>query len=164
MIALTEGHFDGNVYTNDFYGFTFTKPDDFEIASADRAETLRQSYKSVLPFNAPDLYISYLISHQDPGSIDVSEFFLLSAKLDPSISTLTPVELIGKVADDPQAVKIGGVDFGMASMNSSLADIHIKNSFYCTFRNGYVLMFVIMSTNDEEAAKGLNVLKSIQFK
>lgn len=71
---------------------------------------------------------------------------------------------MGKVADNASTVQFGGVDFGTASMNFSIGQITVTDRFCVTIRNGWALVFVLDSTDNDEAALLDGIMKTIQFK
>ncbi len=75
------------------------------------------------------------------------------------------VKLLGaptKFIGDPKSVKIGDVEFRqMDAVNTKVANVETKQRYFCTFRKGYYVYFVL-SLNDEEDADYLTMMKIIR--
>lgn len=157
-----EGTFNGDAYTNDYLGFTMTKGKSYTVAPMDEAQQAMQSMSSTMGADGTQAYISFMLmsSSADPNKSGI--MMLLSAKLDDS-APATPKDFLkelGKVS----TVKIDGMPFSKASMSISISKIKMTQTYYCIYQKGYMLLFILTSTDKTDAAALEGMMKTIKFK
>lgn len=59
---------------------------------------------------------------------------------------------------------IGGQQFGVMHIETSMAGMTIRQKYYAAITKGYALAFIVTFTNDEEESSLNNILKTVTFK
>ncbi len=187
---LTTGDFDGQTYSNDYFGLTFTVPEEWSVAgkeelanafnvnldllgdiSADKEKVELLKKEKVLP-------LAYVSRYAHGTSLEKNyNFSLIAQNIKASNiqveKNMEYIDISAKQVVDKnlpveitmkEDVKINGVDYAMMEGTTKYGDAILKQRLYCTIKDGYVLSFTITFITDEQLAELNTIINSINIK
>jgi hypothetical protein len=181
------GEVDGQIYTNHFFGFQLTYPDGWFVLNQAGQQEATEAGARVLGLDEQkqatiaraaahtiNLFAmtQYLTPPPGQGSAN-----LLSTAEQLKVVNLTPAQYLVSmrdgllprmginfdVAQDVQAVKIGGRSFATMTLNVKTSTLNIKQKYYVTIAKGYVLFFALTYLTDEQLAVLDSTMNSLTF-
>lgn len=164
LIEQAKGMFNGDEYTNDLFGMTMTKDKSYVEAPMDQVEKQMQPMSNTLESVGTKAYFSFmLISSSAKTSSNGGAILLMSAKLNdklPGNAQDFMKAAFGKVT----TVKINGTSLVKSDMSISTGKINLKLTYYCVYRNGYMLLFIMTSTDKADAKALTAMMNTVKFK
>lgn len=166
-VIFSEGTWEGNKYTNEFLGLTYTMPEDWERTSDEELDNLIKQAMSLTEMptttqKLAELAIYYYFMTMSPTGSNV---ILASEKIPVSVtveefaegmkSKLEEQEL-NYVLSDVKMETIGSKEF--ATIEASVS--YIKQKYYIYKIDKYIIYLGITGLSDEEIA---NIVDQFQF-
>lgn len=184
--AVSMGEMKDHTYTNDYFGITFSIPDDWKILSEEEIEKLKEASGEIVPneeakeqmdlaeVKTLDLVYAfkYELNYTDginPNMSCVGENLGLAGFVVKTpedyleqaqklmMETGLPFEL-GEMTQET----IGSKEFGVLESTIDMG-IVIHQKFYVTIIDGYALIFTLTYSSDEERDELLGIIDTITF-
>jgi hypothetical protein len=158
VILQAQGRFDGNAYENDFFGMTMAMPKAWIAAPQEMIELLELASGSL--DEAEKRYYCFHVDSKASG--DSSYMEMTCIRLNDSSSAQTPEDFLKNMEDrnfQAEPISINGVAFARHVEKLDM----VTDTYYCTNRSGYMLVFFTRSYNKKDAAAMQNAIDSIEF-
>lgn len=159
---MTHGTIDGDVYTNDFIGFTFTKPADWKYLSDEEIAQTINAGQEVFDLNALEEFLSDNASFYDMSAQNAtgteSVMMCYENTMLTAFRELTADEYIDVVKQQLSALPdmeytvgetedatLGGLDFRKFDATLSMNGIEVSQSYYARAEGKYIAGIIITS-------------------
>ena len=187
---LTSGGFDGQNYTNNYFGLSFEIPQEWSVTgttelaqafgvepellgdiSSDKDKLDRLKKLKVVP-------LAYVSRYEHNTSLEKNYNFSAIAqsikeselKVDKNMDYIET--MVKQIADKKlnmtvvkkEDVKINSVDFAMMETEAKFETVTLKQRIYCTIQKGYVLSFTISYLDDDQLGELEAIVNTIAIK
>ncbi len=186
---ITTGSFEGNTYTNEYFGLSFTVPDGWTIATKDEMKQIFQAgadaigsddeetEKKLKLAEAKTLYLAYALKHPldyadgfNPNINAVCENLSVAGLviktsgdyMDAAIKNLASA-MEGYTFSDAQTKTIAGAEFSVVDAVLDYSGVEIKQQLVCTLKNNYAILFTLTYLEDAEMDELQKIVDSISF-
>lgn len=182
---LTTGSFNGNVYTNDYFGLTFTIPDGYNVATKDEMASILQVSEDLLNESGDqladekDFYLTYVMKYpygSQEGFNANMNAMCTNLGLSGLISGTTSEDCLKATQDqlntsglsytfgDITAQKINGADYSVMDATLSYQGVDISQRIYCTIQKGYAFAFTLTWMDNSDLTDLETMMSTITFK
>lgn len=183
---LDRGELDGVNYANNFFGLSLSVPQSWIVVSAQRSETVveessrlvtgDQKKKEEMDDSIKRSVILLSLTKFPAGQPDNASLMLIAERIPlPSIKTGVDVIEIMKNSfkgtniniefqGETQVERIGGADFGVATVKNASPNGTFMQKFYVTTKDGYALELFYTYTNDADLAALNSIVGTMKVK
>jgi hypothetical protein len=179
------GQLDGVNYTNNFFGLSLSIPPTWVVVSAQRSQTVAEQTSKLVSgekkkevLDASILRSVNLLSLRKlpPGEPDNASLMLIAERI-PHSSIKTGVDVIQSIerafketnfnlefVGETKTERIGGADFGVATVKNTSQTGIFMQKFYVTTKNGYALELFYTYQNDADLAALATLVGTMKLK
>lgn len=191
---MTTGAYDGNTYTNDFFGLTYSVPDGWVIASREDLIAIfeasteavgsddKEAEKSMKLGEQEIVYLGYVAPHEydymegsNPNLNLLCENLQAAglvirdsaAYVEAALDDLrSQYDSMGVAYSiaDPTTETIGGAEFSVIDATLTGDGYEVYQRMLCTVKNNYALVFTLTWYDDAELPDLETIVDSIQIK
>ncbi|MBW7474719.1 DUF1795 domain-containing protein [Paenibacillus oenotherae] len=182
------GKVENGTYTNDYFGFSLTVPQGWQVQDAETMNEISEMGKDAIAGGdedkKKDLDLAekktlnlLMFSKFEMGSVQLNPNFLSTAekvsKLQGINSSKDYLEILKKMLTDSQlpytfgetsTVTIGGQEFETIDASLNTGEVTVSQKYYCAIIEGYALSFAATYMDDESKADMDNIVNTIKFK
>jgi len=183
---LDRGQLDGVNYSNNFFGLSLSVPQAWVVVSAQRSKTIveqsnkqvtgNQKKKEVIDDSIQRSVILLSLTKLAAGEPNNASFMLIAERI-PLPSIKTGVDVIQSMENafkgtnfnlefqaQTQTNRIGGADFGVATVKNTSPSGTFMQKIYVTTKNGYALELFYTYQNDADLAALNSIVGTIKIK
>lgn len=183
---LDRGLLDGVNYSNNFFGLSLSVPQSWVVISAQRNETIveesnkqitgDQKKKEQIEDSIQRSVVLLSLTKLPAGEPDNVSFMLIAERI-PLPSIKTGVDVIQAMENafkgtnfniefqaQSQTARIGGADFGVATVKNSSPNGIFMQKIYVTTKNGYALELFYTYKNDADLAALKTIVGTVKIK
>lgn len=189
---VSTGAFEGNVYTNDFFGMTFAVPEDWTILSKDEMAALfgqvideigstdKDAEAKMKLAEKKSLYLAvtakYPIDYTEDTNPNINVIaenlglmsFVVSKSKDYMEATMTnlkPTVAEGVTFGEISTETVGGVEYSSFDMTTDDGSGYtMYQRFICTMKNKYAILFTMTWFEEDQLKELQSVIDSIEIK
>ncbi|SNS70611.1 hypothetical protein SAMN05446037_10181 [Anaerovirgula multivorans] len=189
--VISLGSVEGSTYTNDYFGSTFTIPEEWVIADEEEMEMITNMGQELIAGDDEELNkeidlskektlnmvmaFKYPLTHTDgynPNIMCIAENLNLVEGLaikngDDYLEYSKEVLQMSGMPysfEDVYTEKIGGKEFHVLVAKLDFGVMEITQKYYSTIINKYAFNFIVSYSNDEELEELNGVLNTVEFK